>query len=101
MTRFLLNILVILILWFPASSIADTPDSIHIEDNDKGITIRADDATLGEVLQSIEGKTGIQFHVSPSVLNDRITTNLHTPDWQTAVKQMNRNYEGASVHGRS
>jgi type II secretory pathway component GspD/PulD (secretin) len=88
MTRFLLNILVILMLWFPASSIADTPYSVYIDENDQGITIRVDDATLGEVLQSIEGKTGIQFHVSPSVLNDRIAINLNAPDWQTVMKKL-------------
>jgi hypothetical protein len=86
MTRFLLNILAILILWFPASSIAGTLNSIHIEENDKSITLWVIDASLDKVLQSIGGKTGIQFHISPSVQNDRITVNLNAPDWQSAMK---------------
>jgi hypothetical protein len=93
MTRFLLNILVVLILWFPASSIAGTLNRIHIKENDKGITLRVNDASLGKVLQSIGGKTGIQFHTSPSVLNDRITINLNAPDWQTAMKQLLKPYD--------
>lgn len=97
MTRFLLNILVILILWFPASSIAGTLNSIHIEENDKGITLRVNDASLGKVLQSIEGKTGIQFHVSPSVINDPITVNLNAPDWQTAMSLLLEPYGRAEL----
>ena len=93
MTRFLLNILVILILWFPASSIAGTLNSIYIEDNDKGVTLRVNDASLGKVLQSIGRETGIQFHTSPSVLNDRITINLNVRDWQAAVKQLLEPYD--------
>jgi len=73
-------------IWFPTSPIAGTLNSIHIEENDKGITIRVDDAPLDEVLKSIEGKTGIHFHTSPSVLNDRVTVNLDAPDWQAAMK---------------
>jgi len=88
---------ILLILWCPASSIADSPNSIYIKDNDKSITLRVDDATLGKVLQSIEGKTGIQFHVSPSVLNDRITTNLNAPDWQTAMRQLLEPYGRAEL----
>ena len=93
MTRFLLNILVILILWFPVSSIADTLNRIHIEENYKGITLQVNDASLGEVLKSIEGKTGIHFHTSPSVQNDQITINLNAPDWQTAMKQLLKPYD--------
>ncbi len=97
MTRFLLNILVILILWFPASSIAGTLNSIHIEENDKGVTLQVDGASLGEVLQSIESKTGIQFHVSPSVIYDRITVNLNAPDWQTAMRLLLEPYGRAEL----
>ena len=96
MTRFLFSILIILILWLPNSTIAGTPNSIYIEENDKGITIQVDGATLGELVKSIESKTGIQFHVSPSVLNDPITTNLNAPDWQAAMKQLLEPYGRAA-----
>ena len=99
MTRFVFPILVILHLWLPVSSIAGTLDSIHIEDNDKGITIRVDDAHLGEVLKSIEGKTGIHFHISPSVLNDRMTVNLDAPDWQAAMKLLLEPYSRVELWG--
>jgi hypothetical protein len=97
MTRFLFPILVALILWCPIASIADTLSSIHIEENDKGVTIRVDDVPLGEVLKSIEGKTGIQFHVSQSVSSDPITVNLNAPDWQTAVNQLLEPYGRAEL----
>jgi len=97
MTRFLFSILVVLILWSPTSSIADTLNSIHIEENDKGITIRVDDVPLGEVAKSIEGKTGIRFHVSSSVLNDLITVNLNAPDWQTAMSLLLEPYGRAEL----
>ncbi len=97
MTRFLFSILVVLILGFPVLPKADPLNSIHIEESDKGITIQVDDATLGEVLQSIEGKTGIRFHVSPSVINDRITLNLNAPDWQTAMKLLLEPYGRAEL----
>lgn len=97
MTRFLLNILVILMLWVPDSSIARTLNRIHIEENDKGITLQVNDASLGEVLLSIENKTSIHFHISPSVLNDPITTNLTAPDWQTAVNKLLEPYGRAEL----
>ncbi len=99
MTRFLIPILFVLILWFPTSPIAGTLNSIHIEENDKGITIQVDDATLGEVLQYIEGETGIHFHISPSVLNDRMTVNLDAPDWQAAMKLLLEPYGRVELWG--
>lgn len=93
MTRFLFPILVVLILWLPASAMAGTSNSIHVEEDDKGIIIRVEGESLGEVLQSIENKTGIQFHISPSVLDDRITVNLNAPDWQTAMRLLLETYD--------
>ena len=92
MTQNLFSILVALMLWLPASSLAGTPNNIHIEENDKGITIQVNGASLDKVLQSIEGKTGIQFHISPSVQNDRVTVNLNAPDWKSAMKKLLQPY---------
>ena len=86
--------LAIIPLLFSAPSITAP---VHIEENDKDITIRVNNATLGEVLQSIADKTGIQFHVSQSVSNDRITVNLNTPDWQTAVNLLLDSYSRAEL----
>jgi hypothetical protein len=79
------------------TSIVGSLNNIYIEENDKGITIRADDATLNEVLKSIESKTGIQFHISPSILSDLITANLNVPDWQTAIKLLLEPYGRAEL----
>lgn len=99
MTRFLFSILVVLILWCPTSCIAGALNSIHIEENKESVTIQVDDATLGEVLQSIEDKTGIRFHVSPSVRDDLIKTDLNAPDWQTAMKLLLDAYARAELWG--
>jgi len=97
MIRFLFPILVVLILGFPVPPKADPLNSIHIKESDKGIAIRVDDAPLGEVLKSIEGETGIQFHVSPSIINDRMTVNLNAPDWQTAMRLLLEPYGQAEL----
>ncbi len=97
MSRLLLSILVVPILWFPDSSIAGTSKNIHIDENDKGITLRVNDMPLGAVLESIESKTGIHFHISPSVLNDRIAVNLNAPDWQAAMKLLLEPYSRAEL----
>jgi len=94
MLRSIINLLAILPLLFSAPSVAAP---VHIEENNKNITIRVKNAPLGEVLQSIEDKTGIQFHVSPSVRDDLIEVNLNAPDWQTAVKLLLDSYSRAEL----
>ena len=84
----------IILLLLPASSISAP---VYIEENNAGITIRISNTPLGEVLQSIEDQTGIQFHVSPSVLNDQITVDLKAPDWQTAMRLLLEPYGRAEV----
>ena len=83
-----LTLMIFLLLGFPVLPKAEPLNRIHIEDNDKSITLRVQDAPLRKVLQAIEGKTGIQFYASPSVLSDRITINLNASDWQTAMKKL-------------
>ena len=97
MARYFFSILAVLILWVPASSLADTRNGIHIVENDKGITIQVGDAPLGKVLQSIKEKTGIQFHAFPSVLNDRISINLNAPDWPTTLNTLLEPYGRAEM----
>jgi hypothetical protein len=75
------------------TSIADNLNKIYIEGNDKGIIIRADGATLKEVLNTIEHKTGIQFHISSSIQNDPVKANLNAPDWETAIKSLLEPYD--------
>lgn len=92
MNKKLFSILVVLMLWLPASSLAGTSNRIHIEENDMGITIQINGAPLDKVLQAIEGQTGIQFHISPSVQNNRVAVNLNAPDWKTAMKKLLQPY---------
>ena len=79
------------------TSIVGSLKTVYIEENAKGITIRANDAALNEVLKSIESKTGIQFHISPSILSDPITANLNAPDWKTAIKLLLEPYDRAEL----
>ncbi len=92
MIRFLLFIVVVLVLGFPTSSIAAAPNSIHIEENEKGITVWVNEASLDDVLESITEKAGIQFRSSPWIMNDPITVNLNAPNWPTAVRQLLESY---------
>jgi len=66
---------------------------IQIEENKDGVLIRIQRAPLGDVLQAIQDKTGIQFKVADTVLKDRIRVSIIAPDWKTGVKQLLATYD--------
>lgn len=83
---------VVLFLLLPTFAFA-AAKKIIIEEKKDGVVIRVKRAPLGDVLQVIQEKTGINFQVADTVLKDRIRVNITAPDWKTGIKQLLATYD--------
>lgn len=63
----------------------------------KGVTIRVEDRPLEEVLQAIQGESGILFEISEQLREKTITATITAPDWHTAIQELLRPFNWAAV----
>lgn len=76
------------LLSFPSLVFAEPTDSIVIQEQADGITIQSQQAPLGEVLDAIQNRIGIQFIVDESIWSDPVTVDLKVSDWKTGVEMV-------------
>ena len=83
------------------ASITVRPDSrVTITGSEPGVSIRANYASLRDVLEALAHSHGLRFRISSTLDETRGAWDVHYPDLQTAVTRILRGYDHILVFAR-